>query len=103
MENDKIIAELKLRGIRTYGKKLYKQAKVAFANVTGAISRSAIGASLTIRGTVESVFVPLAPGVPENKASYDLVEFIADEDGSGVTKTGVAWSVKKGQSKLLAM
>lgn len=103
MENDKIIAELKARGVRAYGKRLYKQAKIAFANVTGTISKSAFGVSLAIKGSVETVYAPLAPDVSPDKASYDLAEFIAEEDGAGVTKDGRPWSVKKGNIKLMAV
>lgn len=104
MENDVIIAQVKSLGIRAYGKKLYKQAATAFKNVTGAISKNAIGTSLSIKGSSESIFIPLAPGTPDNKSSYDLVTFVAEEDGSGVNRTtGLPWSVKKGQMKLLAM
>jgi len=109
MENDKLIAEAEAKyGIRTYGSKLWKQATTAYRSVTGLISKSTLRgnvvASFVVKGTVKQMFVPLAPGIPATKESYDLVEFIAERDGGNSDpEKGPLWSVKAGKVKLFAM
>lgn len=102
MENDKIIAALKERGIRSYGKLIYERGKKAFENVVGMVSDSAFGKSLLIKGEKESIYVPLDRSADASKKSFDIIEMVAGEDASGVTKDGRPWSVKKGQVKFVA-
>lgn len=102
MENDKIVAALKERGIRSYGKVVYEKGKALFQNVVGAIQDSAFGKSLLIKGEKESVYVPLDRGADSSKKSFDIIEMVASEDANGTTRDGRAWSVKKGQVKFVA-
>src|SRR5258706_12647330 len=102
MENDKIIASLKERGLRSYGKLIYEKGKKAFENVVGMVTDSPFGKSLLIKGQNESIYVPLDRSADASKKSFDIVEMLASEDASGVTKDGRPWSVKKGNIKFVA-
>src|SRR5882724_1981102 len=102
MENDKIIAALKARGLRTYGEVIYEKGQKLFENVVGMVTDSPFGKSLLIKGAQEQVYIPLSRGTDPSKKSFDIIEMIASRDASGVTKEGNPWSVKKGHPKSVA-
>ena len=106
IENDKMIATLKESGFRSYGKRLYEQGKTLFKDVVGEVSKTMVRGrelvSLTIKGSNERIYVPIAAGVPLDKKSYDIVEYVATEDGEGKTADNVAWKVTKGQKRYFA-